>query len=145
MRDPARDVTVTPLDPSLPPLVLAVATDAGRREARVLAASALRSGGELRFLGAGAGGSYGHDWKLRLVEAELLKVEARRLVVVVDGYDVILTPALRNAAALFESFGAPVVAAAELECWPDEAFCDSYDDGGPHLNSGARGAERISQ
>ena len=67
------------------------------------------------------------------------------MVLFVDGYDVLLTPAVRELPRLFnEHFNHPVVFSTELACWPDAALCqalavDEVDDHGvtKNLNSGA--------
>lgn len=108
---------------------LLVATVASKRneELENLEESAREGGSELQVLGLGQ--KYeGHETKLRLYDQFLSSphVSPMDLVLLVDAYDVLLSPAIKDLPRKFEKFNRPIVLAAEHTLWPDSALEESY-------------------
>ena len=113
-----------------PPLVAAAATDDGHPGLAALRASAARANASVAVLGLGEAYA-GHEAKLRLYRAFVAEVaanEPRRLVLLVDGYDVVLWPALGDLERRVAASGADVLLGRDAACYPDVALDALYED-----------------
>jgi tetratricopeptide (TPR) repeat protein len=99
--------------------------------------SARDAGVELEVLGMGSSYS-GHEEKLRLWHDFVAGMEPDALVLFVDGYDVLLWPAMRELEARFLGMDADIVFGGDAHCYPDEALATLYPttEGKRYVNSG---------
>ena len=110
--------------------------EAGRRyglEIEPLGLAADWRGGDMA---AGAGGGQ----KINLLRPALERLEAKRPVLFVDGYDAMISGHASDILAAWRAAGDGPLFAAEVYCWPDEGRADAYppaDTPYRFLNSGA--------
>lgn len=117
--------------------VVTVASDE-RSELDYLRRSCREAGLRLDVLGLGdprlTVDGYSHDWKLKLLQEYVALLDDLTPLVVVDAYDVVLTP---SAHAIFrDHVRNEILFSTEKECWPDVAICHAYPKLG-RLNSGS--------
>lgn len=99
--------------------------------------SARDAGVELEVLGMDSSYS-GHEEKLRLWHDFVAGLAPDALVLFVDGYDVLLWPAISELEARFLGTDADVVFGGDAHCYPDEALATLYPntEGKRYVNSG---------